>query len=909
MVIGYDSSVRKVGSVTDADFVGRAADDAAVEALFASGARLVTIHGLGGIGKTRFVRHFAASRLETVGEVWFCDLTEAQSHSDVLAQMTALFEVSVDPALDLEDSPTPAAHRLRRWTSRIGEAIARRGRVLVVVDNFERVVDTAPATIGAWLAVAPEARFLVTSREALAIQGEQRHELLPLRDEEAVTLFAKRMSDHGGAVAESDRAVVYEIVRRLDAIPLAVELAASRAQVVGLEDLRDRLASRIAWLRSTRRDVEPRQATMTSVIDWSWELLSATEQDALAELAVFRGGFVLAAAEAMLSASHGDEVVALIERLRLKSLIRVLDGASGEGPRLGLFEVVREYALAKLSESGRRAAVEGRHAAYMLARCRTGPRDLADEIHNLTLAHAWLVIHDAPASVEVLVRLRHLLLYSGSVDVYLALIDASLAGVERAPAGDRAMAMALRLRGEVWRVRARYEDSLNDLQRALTLARAIEDRLLEAQIRCAIGIAAWQLGRDADALREGREALALAEALRAPSEEAQARNLLGTEAWMRGDAAAMVEHFERALQIQRDAGQPIDAAIVLILYVAGTHELGRIHRARELAIEALGLSRDVEDRRHEAAALSALGQIAFELGDDTQAASQCAAALALAQKVGSQRHEAMALARLGVIAFHHGELELARERFELAERLVARAADRRLGLYRGWLGAALAMLGRPDEAAERFVSARAHAERLCDPGVTAALLAMDAFRPLYVASTTTDEAERHLALAAVDAVLASRDAASASPHVGASLSVFRVLAQWRARCAVGALPAAIEPVRHELCVDEEGRWFETAEGLCDLTRRRSLRYLLRALVAQAVQNPAQGLSLDPLFAAGWPGEKANPLAAARRVYTAIGMLRDLGLRNILVRHDDGYLLDPAVVLAIERGRVRRSNDP
>ena len=776
----------------DAGFVGRDNDDQVVAGFFARGTRLVTVYGLGGIGKTRFARHFAAARLQpsttgettSFGEVWFCDLSEAQSHTDLLAQLTALFEVTVES----EAADTGATDRLASWTLRIGEAIARRGRLLVVMDNFEQVVAYAPATIGAWLALAPEARFLVTSREVLGIDGEARHELPPLSDEEAVTLFLERLESKTQVRSAEERALVGEIVRRVDAIPLAVELAASRAGVVGLTELCDRLTSRIAWLRTTRRDVDARQATMTGVIDWSWELLSSQEQTALAELAVFRGGFTLASAEAVLSRAEGVETVELIERLRLKSMVHTFEGSE---VRLGLFEVLREYALSKLRD---RHAVEARHAAQMLLLCRTGSNQLvADELHNLTLAHAWLVAHDPPRSVGVLLRLRTILLYSGSVDAYLALIDASLVGVDRPGSDDaatrRALALALKLRGEVWRVRARYAESLVDLRRALPLVAALDDRLLEAQIRCAAGIAEWQLGRDAEAMRHGSAALALAQALGAAAEEGQARNLLGTAAWMRGDAATMVEHFERALQLARETKQASGAVIVLILYASGSHELGRVERARELFVEALAQLHDADDRRHQAAALSALGQIAFELGDDAQARAHCDAALDLAHNLGSHRHEAMALARLGVLDLHRGELEVARAHFAHAERLVSIAADRRLGLYRGWLGATLALLGRTDEALEYFASACAHAEQLCDPGVSAALTLLKGFLQLRAAETATDGQTRQHALESV-AVLLTEGRDLTNPHVGASLSVLRVLGEClrRARDTISLQP-------------------------------------------------------------------------------------------------------------------------
>ena len=360
-------------------FVGRRHDLLRVSRWFATGHRLVVIVGPPGMGKTRVAVEYAAQVAEAGGvAVRFCDLTEVRDLDGLCAHVAACLDLSLEPGADVAAS--------------IG-LVLREGGDLLVLDNFEQLVDVGAATVASWLLRAPRAQLLVTSRERLRIEGEIVHELEPLSlpsgsdiaGSEAIALFVDRARQlrRDFALTDGDVPQVAEIVRRLDGIPLAIEVAAARMDVMGPATLVERMPRRLDLLASGRRDATTRQATLRGAIDGSWNALTPAAQRALAQASVFRGGFTLEAAEAVLDPSaHGDApaVVDVLGTLRAKSLVRV-QGASDQPAelRFSLYESIRDYAGERLAASGDVAATRARHARYFLKRyCGTerhaGPR-------------------------------------------------------------------------------------------------------------------------------------------------------------------------------------------------------------------------------------------------------------------------------------------------------------------------------------------------------------------------------------------------------------------------------------------------------------------------------------------------------------------------------------------------------
>ena len=255
---------------------------------FDKGARLVTVYGTGGIGKTRLALRYARQWLgEYPGGAWFCDLSQATS-VDGIAH-------AIGKALDV---PLGKSEPIRQ----LGLAIAGRKSCLVILDNFEQVASHAESTLGSWLEQAPEARFLVTSRELLGIAGESALDLAPLDPDEGARLFRERIGAIGmdKQLGAADEAAIPRLIEMLDRLPLAIELAAARAPLMSAQQMLQRMGERFKLLTAGRgrRD---RQATLRATLDWSWDLLSESEQSGLSQLSVFEGGFTLEAAEAVIA--------------------------------------------------------------------------------------------------------------------------------------------------------------------------------------------------------------------------------------------------------------------------------------------------------------------------------------------------------------------------------------------------------------------------------------------------------------------------------------------------------------------------------------------------------------------------------------------------------------------------------
>ncbi|MBV8148115.1 MAG: hypothetical protein JO092_03390, partial [Candidatus Eremiobacteraeota bacterium] len=345
-------------------FIGRERDVADVKALL-SRHRLLTLVGSGGVGKTRLALHVGAQLLDCYPDgVWFVDLAPIS-----------------DP--ELVSSVTAQALGMTQSGQRVDEAIPlwlKRKKLLLILDNCEHVVEVVASLANAILATAQEVRILATSRQALAIAAEGVHRLPSLSipaeatglktDDalryDAVALFVERATanDPRFALTDDTAPIVAQICRRLDGIPLAIELAAARVKVLPVPRLAERLNERFKLLTGGSRSALPRQKTLTALIDWSYDLLTPQEQRLFARLGVFAGGFNLDAATSVCGGEGLDELdmLDLAGSLTDKSL--VVADTSGEHERYHLLESTAAYALEKLSTSGEREALTRRHAEY-----------------------------------------------------------------------------------------------------------------------------------------------------------------------------------------------------------------------------------------------------------------------------------------------------------------------------------------------------------------------------------------------------------------------------------------------------------------------------------------------------------------------------------------------------------------
>ncbi|WP_229892635.1 AfsR/SARP family transcriptional regulator [Streptomyces tendae] len=369
-------------------FVGRDGDVEALRADLAT-TRLVTLLGPGGAGKTRLSQEAAEGAGDTARDgVWLAELAPVDDPADVPeavltavgARETVLYRAGAE-----EMRAVTASEGQDTAVERLVEHCGRR-RMLIVLDNCEHVVDAAARLTEELLARCPHLTVLATSREPLGVRGESLRPVEPLSEPAALRLLADR-----GAAArpgfrvdadEETAAACAEICRRLDGLPLAIELAAARLRMLTPRQIADRLDDRFRLLTSGSRTVLPRQQTLRAVVDWSWDLLDADEREVLGRLSVFAGGCDLAAAEAVCGPAALDALGSLVD----KSLVvaaPVTDRLSGDGMRYRLLETVAEYAGERLDETGGRAAAARAHLTYYRELARTtdpllrGPRQLA----------------------------------------------------------------------------------------------------------------------------------------------------------------------------------------------------------------------------------------------------------------------------------------------------------------------------------------------------------------------------------------------------------------------------------------------------------------------------------------------------------------------------------------------------
>ncbi|WP_344335834.1 ATP-binding protein, partial [Kitasatospora putterlickiae] len=373
-------------------FVGRENDLAALRSLLAT-SRLVTLTGPGGSGKTRL--SVEAGRLEQgAGHwpdgVWLAELAPVERPDAVPGAVVS--------ALGLRETVlhTGGSMVAEVIEARTGDPVRRlvehcgRRRMLLVLDNCEHLIQAAADLAESLLTECPGLTVLATSREPLGVPGETVLPVEPLPDPVALRLLAERAAAaRPGFDPESDPEACAEICRRLDGLPLAIELAAARLRVMTARQIADRLDGRFALLTAGSRTLLPRQQTLRAVVDWSWDLLGKQERAVLRRLAVFAGGWTLEEAEAVCSDGAevpAEEVADLLLSLVDKSLL-VAD-LDGDGPpRYRMLETIHEYAVERLAEAGETGATEGRHVEHFRELVRTAELN----VHGPAQLH-WLTV-------------------------------------------------------------------------------------------------------------------------------------------------------------------------------------------------------------------------------------------------------------------------------------------------------------------------------------------------------------------------------------------------------------------------------------------------------------------------------------------------------------------------------------
>ncbi|MCD6032016.1 MAG: adenylate/guanylate cyclase protein [Thermomicrobiales bacterium] len=622
--------------------------------------RLLTLTGPGGAGKTRLALQSAAALRDHFADgvyvVPLASLTDA-----------GLAPAAIATTLGIRESAgqTPREQLLAELAEK---------RMLLVLDNLEQIPSISPF-IGELLAAVPDLSVLATSRAPLHLRAEREYPVPPLPlppgdpalgVEEisrygAVRLFVDRAQavKRDFAVDAANAAAVSEIVRRLDGLPLAIELAAARSRLFTPQALLQRLEKRLPLLTGGARDLPTRQRALRETIAWSYDLLSVDDRILFRHLALFAGGMTLEAAEHVggrfakggRGGEGGESVLDGVERLVEHSLLHMQPEAESDSdvsPRFGMLETIREYGLERLMEEGEADAAGSRHAGYFLQLVERATPEL-DGPEQGTWLDRIAVEHD---------------------NLHVALDWASNQPGE---------ATALRLAAALWPfwdARGHYTEGRAWLERALAHDATAPKSVLAAALSGAGSIARMQ-GDSRRAVDCLQQALRLWQELGDRRGAARALLTLGHVADRQGDLTAAASRFEDALALGReiDDSAVIAAALGNLGIVAD--QQGAYMRAAERYEEALALFRQLGDRRREAASLDNLGIVARAQGRLADATRFYEEAMAVRRAVGDAWGIAATLGNLGVVTHQGGDLDQARDYYEQSLQGFRTLGDRR----------------------------------------------------------------------------------------------------------------------------------------------------------------------------------------------------------------------------------------
>jgi len=634
--------------------VGRERDAGEVVAvLLDPGVRLLTLVGPGGVGKTRLAleaaRNAAASFPDGAGFVDLTEVTNPARFAPVVARALGLREVGDEPPFDLL-----SGHLQEK-------------EMLLILDNFEQVLPAALLLVRL-LSECPGLKALVTSRVALAARGEQRFPVPPLEvpapaepdaaavgGSPAAALFVGRARavDPSFRLTDANAPAVAGICRRLDGLPLAIELAASRASLLAPEALLARLTSGLGLLEGGAPDAPERQRTMRATVAWSYDLLGEGDRAIFRRVSVFEGGCTIGAAETVcVEPGERLDVLGGLSSLVDASLLGRKTGPDGE-PRLAMLAVVREYARELLAGAGEDAQARERHARHFLNLAETAEPELYGADHP-----AWLDRLEREHD-----NLRAALGWAREV-------------------GD--VRLGLRLAGSLrwfWWIRGHLGEGRSWLRKFLEEEAANAGGAAPSPARAKALYGAGQLafgqGDLAQAARLYGESLAAFRALDDRRGSAPVLAELGQVARTQGDHDRAVAFSEEALALGLEAGNGLVAAIALNTLGHVRREAGDLEGAVARFEESLAHIGESEHRRGVAYGLSSLGGAALERGDHERALGLHEEALELYDVLGDKAGVAMALVNLGDVARERGDGERARALYEEALDLHRELGNRR----------------------------------------------------------------------------------------------------------------------------------------------------------------------------------------------------------------------------------------
>ncbi|MBX7044043.1 MAG: tetratricopeptide repeat protein [Ignavibacteria bacterium] len=608
-------------------------------------ARLLTLTGPGGTGKTRLALQIAADVIDQFANgVWFVELDTIHDPESLPQEILLSLGVKEEAKQNAEQT--------------LSEFLNKK-ELLLVLDNCEHLIESCSLLAEKLLKSSAGVKILATSREALRCLGEQTHHTLSLSapdpkekqtpekitQYEAVRLFIERAlsANPKFRVNNDNAAAVAAICHRLDGIPLAIELAAARTKILSPEKIHDRLDDRFSLLTGGRRTAIPRQQTLRAMIDWSYDLLAEDEKELWSMLSVFSGGWTLEAAETVCR-SEDTDVMDLLQNLREKSIV-IFDEAS---ERYRMLETIRQYGDDKLRSSGRIDDIKDRHLEYF----RSAASEAGENLKGPEMK-TWLVLTEAE-SANIEKAFYHSMMSSRLEDALL------IAG---------AMGYYWETKGMYSEGRHRLESALNAAEniRGDTRARALVHAGRLAHIQGDIETAKSCYSESMSIFRESGNQAGIAAALKN----------FGLLSYEQGEYKRSEELHEEALEMFRQSNDKRGTAYSLNDYAAVLIEQGKFERAKQILEEGLVIHREINDKRGIAFCLNNLASICSEQAEYEQAVKYLNENSRIFNGLGDRRGEAYSLNSLGNLAINACNYDEAFGYLSKASEIFREIGDRR----------------------------------------------------------------------------------------------------------------------------------------------------------------------------------------------------------------------------------------